>query len=67
MNAKELRNQSVAELEQELLKLKKEQFELRMQHGVGGEGAQNHLHGLGRKNIARVKTVMNEKKKAGES
>lgn len=67
MNAKDLRGQSVAELEAELIKLKKEQFGLRMQHGSGDSGNQNHLHGQTRKDIARVKTVMNEKKKAGES
>ena len=66
MNATELRTKTIAELEQDLLELKKEQFNLRMQHG-GGASSQTNLLGEGRKNIARIKTVMNEKKKAGES
>ena len=66
MNASELRNKSMDELAQELVELKKEQFSLRMQHG-SGEASHTNLMSQGRKNIARVKTVMNEKKKAGES
>lgn len=66
MSATELRGKSVTELEEELVTLKKEMFNLRMQHG-GGAAAATHLFGQGRKNIARVRTVMNEKKKAGET
>jgi len=35
MKASELRNKSVAELEEELLSLRKEQFNLRMQKATG--------------------------------
>ncbi len=60
MNAKELRNKSVAELGAELLKLRKEQFALRMQRATG-QGAKPSEFGRVRKNIARLKTVMREK------
>lgn len=61
MNASELRNKSVAELEETLLELRKEQFNLRMQRG-SGQLARPHLMGRVKKDIARVKTVMNEMK-----
>jgi len=60
MNTIELREKSVDELDQELLDLLKEQFNLRMQKS-SGQLAQSHLLGQVRRNIARVKTVLNEK------
>jgi large subunit ribosomal protein L29 len=66
MNAADLRNKSVEELNEELVALRREQFNLRMQHATG-ELAQNHQHGRVKKDIARVKTVLNElSRKAGE-
>ena len=62
MNAEELRSKSVKELNDELLELRKEQFNLRMQKGVG-QATRVHQFKLNKKNIARVKTVMNEKAK----
>jgi len=59
MEANEIRNKSVEELNEELLALRREQFNLRMQKATG-ELAQNHQHRLVRKDIARVKTVLNE-------
>jgi large subunit ribosomal protein L29 len=59
MEAKELRGKSVEELNEELLALRREQFNLRMQKATG-ELAQNHEHRRVRKDIARVKTVLNE-------
>ena len=59
MNAADLRNKSVEELNDELVALRREQFNLRMQHATG-ELTQNHEHGRVRKDIARVKTVLNE-------
>ncbi|ODN42811.1 50S ribosomal protein L29 [Piscirickettsia litoralis] len=47
-----------------MLELLREQFNLRMQHG-SGQLAQNHLLKNVRRNIARVKTVLHEKKRAG--
>ena len=59
MEAKELRNKSAAELNEELLELRREQFNLRMQKATG-ELTQHHEHRRVRKDIARVKTVLNE-------
>ena len=59
MKAEELRSKSVKELNDELLELRKEQFNLRMQRGVG-QASRVHQFKLNRRNIARVKTIMNE-------
>ncbi len=59
MDANELRGKSVDELNEELLALRREQFNLRMQKATG-ELAQNHGHRRVRKDIARVKTVLND-------
>ncbi len=59
MEASELRNKSVEELNEELIALRREQFNLRMQQATG-ELSQNHQHRQVRKDIARVKTVLNE-------
>lgn len=63
MNAsklKDLREKSVEELGEELLRLRKEHFNLRMQRASGQLG-QVHLLGGTRKDIARVKTLIQEK------
>lgn len=60
MNTAELREKSVDELNQELLGLLKDQFSLRMQKS-SGQLAQTHLLGQVRRDIARVKTLINEK------
>ena len=60
MKASELKEKSVDELNTELQGLLKEQFNLRMQSGTG-QLAKPHLIGQVRKNIARVKTVLNQK------
>jgi len=59
MEASELRNKSVDELNAELLELRREQFNLRMQQATG-ELTHNHQHRRVRKDIARVKTVLSE-------
>ena len=67
MEASELREMSVQELNDELLALRREQFNLRMQKATG-ELNQNHQHKKVRKDIARIKTVLNEMvRKAEES
>ena len=60
MNSVEMREKSVDELEVSLLDLLKEQFNLRMQKSSGQLG-QSHLLGQARRDIARVKTILNEK------
>ena len=63
MNAADLRSKSVEELNEELVALRREQFNLRMQQATG-EMAQVHQHGRVRKDIARVKTILNELSRA---
>lgn len=60
MKAKDIRQKSVQELEQELIALRREQFNLRMQKGMG-QLAQPHRFQAVRKDIARIKTILNEK------
>ena len=66
MKASELREKTQAELRETLHELLKEQFNLRMQRGTG-QFARPHLMKDVRRNIARVKTVMNQKRQAGEA
>ena len=65
MKASELRDKSAAELQESLLELRKEQFNLRMQAGTGQLARPSEMSRV-RKNIARIKTVLNELK-AGEA
>ncbi|HET7395742.1 MAG TPA: 50S ribosomal protein L29 [Gammaproteobacteria bacterium] len=64
MEVKELRNKTDKQLREELIALRKEQFNLRMQHAAG-QMPRAHQIQAARKNIARVKTVLAEKAKAG--
>jgi len=63
MNAADLRKKSVDELNEELVALRREQFNLRMHHATG-ELTHNHEHGRVRKDIARVKTILSEMSRA---
>ena len=60
MKASELKDKSVEELNAELINLLREQFNLRMQASTGQLG-QTHMLKEVRRNIARVKTILNEK------
>ena len=60
MKAAELRQKSEQELRDELLALRREQFNLRMQQGINPDAVRNDQITRVRKDIARVKTVMNE-------
>ena len=60
MAVAELREKEESELHDELLRLRKEQFALRMQEASGQLG-QFHLLREVRKEIARVKTIIVEK------
>ncbi len=62
MKASELRDKSDQELQDELLALRREQFNLRMQQGINPDALRSDQITKVRKNIARVKTVMNEKR-----
>ena len=60
MNATELKAKSVDELNEELISLLKEQFNLRMQHTTGQLEKTDQLKKV-RRSIARVKTILTEK------
>ncbi|WP_300174740.1 50S ribosomal protein L29 [uncultured Aliivibrio sp.] len=60
MKAQDLREKNVEELNEELLKLLREQFNLRMQAATG-QLQQTHTLRSVRRDIARVKTLLNEK------
>ena len=60
MNAVEMREKSVDELQVSLLDLLKEQFNLRMQKSSGQLG-QSHLLRQARRDIARARTILNQK------
>ena len=60
MKAAELREKKTEELYEELLRLRKEQFGLRMQDASGQLG-QYHLLNQVKRDIARVKTIIVEK------
>ena len=65
MKAAELRAKGEQELKDELIELRKEQFKLRMQYSMG-QASRNHEFSRIRKDIARVKTVLNEKARVSE-
>lgn len=60
MNASDLREKSEAELQEELMRLLKDQFNYRMSKATGQLG-QSHLLGETRRDIARVRTILREK------
>lgn len=60
MKANELREKSVEELNGELKSLLREQFNLRMQKGTG-QLSQPHRVSQVRREVARVKTILNQK------
>lgn len=60
MNASELKEKSVAELQSQLEELLSDQFKLRMQKATGQLG-QTHLLRQTRRDIARVRTMLTQK------
>ncbi|MFW2372072.1 MAG: 50S ribosomal protein L29 [Gammaproteobacteria bacterium] len=63
---KEYKDKSEAELNTELLSLRKEQFSLRMQQGAG-EMSKPHLFKNVRRDIARIKTILTQKQNSGNA
>lgn len=61
MKAENLSNKSPKELEQEIMELTREQFNLRMQKTVGQLAKTDSLKKV-RRNIARAKTMLRMKK-----
>jgi large subunit ribosomal protein L29 len=58
--AKEIREMTPEQIGKELLDLRREQFNLRMQRATG-QGVRTHEFGRIRKDIARLKTVLRER------
>ena len=65
MSAKELRQKSPADLQKELIELRREQFNLRMASATGQAAKPDQFTKV-RRNIARVKTVMAEQRRAAQ-
>jgi large subunit ribosomal protein L29 len=66
MDAQDLRAKKESELRAELSELLQEQFNLRMQRGIGQLAKPHELRRV-RRDIARVRTVLTEKQKEGEA
>jgi large subunit ribosomal protein L29 len=66
MTASELRKKTLGELRLELHNLLRERFNLSMQRGTGQLSRPDQF-GKVRRDIARVCTVINEKRRAGEA
>ena len=61
MKATEIREKAAVDLVQELEALHKEQFNLRMQNATGQLTRSSEIKRV-RRDIARIKTILNEKK-----
>lgn len=59
MKASDLRHKGAVDLDKQLLELLKEQFNLRMQRGVGQLTRPSEMKSV-RRDIARIKTVLTE-------
>jgi len=66
MNVNEMKSKTVVELRNELKGLLQEQFNLRMQKGMGQLTNVHELRRV-RRDIARVKTIMTEKSTEGNA
>jgi large subunit ribosomal protein L29 len=60
MKTKEIREMTAEQISKELLSLKREQFNLRVQSATG-QGVRPHEHGRIRKDLARLKTILRER------
>lgn len=66
MKVSEMRDASVEELQKSLVELMRERFSLRLQKH-GGSFTKNHLFRINRTAIARAKTIIAEKLRAGST
>ena len=66
MNAKEIRDNTIPELNEQLGKLKEELFNLRFQHAINQLDNPMRIDAV-KKDIARVKTVIREKESANST
>jgi large subunit ribosomal protein L29 len=60
MKVKDIRQMTAEQISDEIMKLRRAQFNLRMQAATG-QGAKPDQHGKARKDIARLKTVLRER------
>ena len=65
MELKKLRKQSAQDLNEQLLELCREQFNLRMQKGAGNQAQTHHFKRV-RREIAQIKTLLTTKPAAGK-
>ena len=63
MKVAEIRGQDTAALDEEILKLRREAFRLRMQSATGQSVAPSRVREV-RRTIARIKTVLGERRRA---
>ena len=66
MNAKEIRDNTIPELNEQLAKLKDELFNLRFQHAINQLDNPMRIVAV-KKDIARVQTIIREKELAGDN
>ncbi len=66
MKASDLRDKTEEELDKELLELNREAFNLRMQKGTGQLSRPSQVKAV-RRDIARVKTILNQRKQAQQA
>jgi large subunit ribosomal protein L29 len=59
MELKELRKQSATDLNDQLVELRREQFNLRMQRGAGNQTHTHHFKRV-RREIAQIKTLITQ-------
>lgn len=60
MKASELKEKSVEELQEDLLKIRREQLNQRLQRATGQLEKTHEMRSL-RRDVARIKTVLNQK------
>ena len=65
MDMNDIRKKTEKELRDEIVALRKEQFNLRMQ-AAAGQAPRAHQIRNARKDVARLKTALNERVKAGK-
>ena len=63
MKVAEIRGQDTAALDEEILKLRREAFRLRMQAATGQSVASSRVREI-RRTIARIKTVLGERRRS---
>lgn len=63
MKTSDLRKKSVVELEKDLISLRDEQFKIQMKRSTG-QLSNNHMLKQARRDVARIKTVINELKRS---